>query len=254
MFSPPPPAKLDVKWENSDLVQPGETVPVTVMTDRPSNLRWTTERGALYTIMLLDAGISRLLPKMYVHWMVTNVPGNNIRNGVEVMQYVTPFSLEFTEDGQFVTDPVESSHPLLMLVFKQETGKIITDEAQQGCVPDVVTSRLLDYRDLMSKYSLKLVAGNYLYMPYSGYATHAMVCRISKCLREQWPIPLPGINDLEECQPRKDIVDATTRGPIKGKEAQYSKYASEFSPDSIINVVKVRLGKDVNVKSKANND
>ena len=179
---------------------------------------------------------------MYVHWMVINVPGNNIRNGVEVMQYVTPFSLEFTEDGQFVTDPVESSHPLIMVVFKQETGKIVVDEAQQGCVPEIGPSgpRLQDYRDLMSKYSLKLVAGNYLYMPYSGYATHAMVCRLSKCLREQWPFPIPGINDLEECKPRTDIVDATTRGPIRGKEAQYSKYASEFSPDSIISLVKVR--------------
>ena len=177
---------------------------------------------------------------MYVHWMVINVPGNNIRNGVEVMQYVTPFSLEFTEDGQFITDPVESSHPLIMVVFKQESGKIIVEEAQQGCGPDIVEPRLLDYREMMSKYSLKVVAGNYLYMPYSGYATHAMVCRISKCVREAWPFPLPGINDLEECQPRTDIVDATTRGPIRGKEAQYNKYASEFSPDSIINIVKVR--------------
>ena len=51
---------------------------------------------------------------------------------------------------------------------------------------------------------------------------------------------MPGINDLEECQPRKDIMDVTTRGPIKGKEAQYNKYASEFSSDSITNLVKVR--------------
>ena len=38
-----------------------------------------------------------------------------------------------------------------------------------------------------------------------------MVCRISKCLGEVWPFPLPGINDLEECKPRTDIVDITTR-------------------------------------------
>ena len=189
----------------------------------------------------LLTGIARALPKMYVHWMVKDVPANNIKNGVEVMQYVTPFSLEFTEAGELVTDPVESSHPLLMLVFKQEAGEITVEEAQQGCGPDIGPDgpRILDYRDLETKYSLKLVAGNYLYMPYSGYATHAMICRLSKCVREQWPFPMPGINDLEECQPRKDIMDVTTRGPIKGKEAQYNKYASEFSPDSIINLVKV---------------
>ena len=179
---------------------------------------------------------------MYVHWMVKDVPANNIKNGVEVMQYVTPFSLEFNEAGELITDAAESSHPLIMAVFKQKAGKIVVEEAQQGCGPDIGPEgpRIVDYRDLLTKYNLELVAGNYLYMPYSGYATHAMICRLSKCLREQWPFPMPGINDLEECQPRKDIVDATTRGPIKGKEAQYNKYASEFSSDSITNLVKVR--------------
>ena len=37
--------------------------------------------------------------------------------------------------------------------------------------------RIINYKALMLKYSLELVAGNYLYMPYSGYATHNMVCR-----------------------------------------------------------------------------
>jgi len=127
-----------------------------------------------------------------------------------------------------------------MAVFKQEAGEIVVEEAQAGCGPDIGPEgpRIVDYRDLVTKYSLQLVAGNFLYMPYSGYATHAMICRLSKCLRQQWPFPMPGINDLEECQPRQDIMDMTSRGPIKGKEAQYNKYASEFSPDSITNLVK----------------
>ena len=122
---------------------------------------------------------------MYVHWMVKDIPANNIKNGVEVMQYVTPFSLEFNEAGELVTDPVESSHPLLMVVFKQESGKIVVEEAQQGCGPDIGPAgpRILDYRDLLTKYDLTVVAGNFLYMPYSGYATHAMICRLSKCVR-----------------------------------------------------------------------
>ena len=241
VFSPPPPAKLDVKWRNSDLVEPGETVPVTVMTDRPSNLRWTTERGALYTIMLLDAGISRLLPKMYVHWMVTNIPGTNIQYGTEVMQYVTPFSLEFNEAGEFITDAGNSSHPLVLAVFRQERGMIVVEETQAGCTKDIVEPRIVDYKELQTKYSLMLLAGNYLYMPYSGQATHAMVCRISKCTGAAWPFPIPGINDLEECQARTDFVDFTTRGPARGKEAAYSKYTSKFSPDSVTHIIQVSL-------------
>ena len=57
MFSPAPPSKLDIKWENSRYVQPGDRIPVTVMGDRPTQLRWRAERGALYTVMLLDAGL-----------------------------------------------------------------------------------------------------------------------------------------------------------------------------------------------------
>ena len=70
---------------------------------------------------------------MYVHWMVTNIPGNRVKDGVEVMEYVTPFSLEFTESGEFVTDEAESSHPLIVAVFKQRAGRIVVDEAQKGC-------------------------------------------------------------------------------------------------------------------------
>ena len=71
---------------------------------------------------------------MYVHWMVTNIPGNSIKDGVEVMQYVTPFSLEFTEDGEFVTDEAKSSHPLIVNtswgphngIWKAHTSKVLT--------------------------------------------------------------------------------------------------------------------------------
>ena len=79
---------------------------------------------------------------------------------------------------------------------------------------DITDGRIYDYKELAAKYSLELVAGNWLSMPYSGSATHDMVCRISKCLGEVWPFPLPGINDLEECKPRKDIVDITSRSVV----------------------------------------
>ena len=106
-----------------------------------------------------------------------------------------------------------------------------------GVPQDIVEPRIVDYRDLQTKYSLSLVAGNYLYMPYSGHATHAMVCRISKCTGQAWPFPIPGINDLEECQPRTDIMDITTRGPARGKEQEYSRYTSKFSPESVTHII-----------------
>ena len=99
--------------------------------------------------------------------------------------------------------------------------------------------RILDYRDLTAKYGLDLVAGTWLLMPYSGAATHAMVCRLSKCLGEQWPFPLPGINDLEECQARTDYMDITSRGPKRAMAETYSKYSSVYSPDSVSAIIAV---------------
>ena len=96
--------------------------------------------------MLWDGGIKLQLPKGFLHWMVglnmmfwaelscaaqvTNIPGNSVGWGSEVMEYVPPFSFELTEDNQLVQDRVASAHPLLMLVFKQKE-RLVVDETQQ---------------------------------------------------------------------------------------------------------------------------
>ena len=85
----------------------------------------------LFTIMIIDEGISALIGQQYVHWLVTNVPGNgNVFDGVEMMRYVEPFS----------ANAQESKHPMLVLVYKQQ-GKVEFEEYQRGCSPSLVTSR-----------------------------------------------------------------------------------------------------------------
>ena len=44
--------------------------------------------------------------------------------GIEVFQYVTPFSLELDDDENIIKDTEESSHPMIVLVFKQRSGKV----------------------------------------------------------------------------------------------------------------------------------
>ena len=53
-----------------------------------------------------------------------NVTGVKVDEGVEVFQYVTPFSLELEDDGSIKKDIKESSHPMIVLVFKQQSGKV----------------------------------------------------------------------------------------------------------------------------------
>ena len=133
---PSPPASLArLKWPLVE-VKPNQLVQVDWMEEVGRHIRshdlcfnlnvnqrpdlgWPAERGALYTLILADAGIARLGEQQALHWMVTNIPGNAISEGSEVIQYLTPFSLELDEEGQFITDRVTSSHHLLALVFRQ---------------------------------------------------------------------------------------------------------------------------------------
>ena len=105
---------------------------------------WPTEKGALYSVIIVDVNIERVLPKGFFHWAVINIPGNRIEDGNEVrnckfftficrrailvncpiftlkvMEYVPPFHFKLNEDGSLVKDPKESASPMLVLVFKQ---------------------------------------------------------------------------------------------------------------------------------------
>jgi len=231
-----PSSKLVVEWPNNAKIEPNATTSVGLMTERPT-LNWKSERGALYTVMIMDAGIKYLLPQVLMHWMVTNVPGNYLKSGNEVMDYLTPVSFEFNDDNSINKDRELSKHPLIILVFKQ-SGRISVEETHAGCTTDMLTARLHNYRDLVTKYDLSLVAGNYLQMPYSGYSTDNLLCRITKCTKSASPFPVvPGVNDLPECQPREDIMDITVRGPQLDKLKEYSKYTSKYSLDSVTHIL-----------------
>ena len=59
-------------------------------------------RRSLYTVMIVDEGIERLEGKQFIHWLVTNIPGNSISQGQEMAEYVTPFSFDL-EGAPFVS-------------------------------------------------------------------------------------------------------------------------------------------------------
>ena len=102
----------------------GNTITPTILyagllSSRP-DLTWPADSKALYTVMIVDNGIESVLPLQYIHWMVVNIPGDNVPMGSEVMDYVTPFSIEI-KDGKI--DPFGVAHPMLVLVYKQP-GKV----------------------------------------------------------------------------------------------------------------------------------
>ena len=66
---------------------------------------------------------------------------------------------------------------------------------------------------LAAKYGLKLVAGTFVRVPWSGRSTEQDLCRNSRCLGFPFPTgqPIAGVNDLPECQSRTDVMDVTIR-------------------------------------------
>ena len=59
--------------------------------------------------MIVDNGITRLLPQQYFHWLVVNIPGTDMSEGNEVMDYITPF----------IAERDDNPHPMLLLVYQQ---------------------------------------------------------------------------------------------------------------------------------------
>ena len=57
-------------------------------------------------------------------------------------------------------------------------------------------------------------------------------------MREQWPFPMAGINDLAECQPEQKVMDITVLSPNLDKRELYAYWHSPFSPYSILTATK----------------
>ena len=75
----------------------------------------------------------------------------------------------------------------------------MADERQYGCDPSIVNNRIGDHVAIAEKYDLELVAGAFFIDTYTD-ATDPILCYMSKCTGEPFPIPAPGINDGPECQ------------------------------------------------------
>ena len=228
------PAKLSsAPAEVASLRWPGSSVSLNMtmitgqMKDRPT-LSWSADRSSLYTVVIVDEGVASLNGMQYIHWIMINIPGNDILSGTEVMRYIEPFA----------ASPDDSEHPMLVLVYKQNDGKVEFEETQRGCSTSLLTSRVNDKDALAAKYNLELVAGTFFLVPYSGRATEEMLCYYSRCTRGAFPPPIPGVTDRPECQPNTEVFDVTLRGPKLDRLAEYGQGLSLLNPDSLMSAIR----------------
>ena len=75
----------------------------------------------------------------------------------------------------------------------------MVDERADICSSDLADKRFGDHHAIAAKYDLELVAGNFFFDTYTD-ASDDILCYFSKCTCTPFPYPVPGINDMPECQ------------------------------------------------------
>ena len=195
---------------------------------RPTATWPTNNYDGLYTILLLDISIRNSLS--VVQWLVTNIQGNDIAGGDEIMEYVTPVAWRNCYNGQtnhgvsctgegIIYDP-EYVHNNTLLVFKQPNGaRIEMEESEKntGCQMNLQSSlgagpwHFDNVKSFTSKYELELDAGSWFAVPYSPMV-NSVLCQYHACYGTFFSNflagapSLPGITDLNVCGASTDYT------------------------------------------------
>ncbi|NXI40054.1 RM38 protein, partial [Galbula dea] len=76
----------------------------------PPEVSYEAEKGSLWTLLLTNPdGHLRDTDSEYLHWLVANIPGNDIKSGKEICHYLPPFPAMGT-----------GYHRFIFLLFKQD--------------------------------------------------------------------------------------------------------------------------------------
>ncbi|KAJ6223682.1 hypothetical protein RDWZM_002227 [Blomia tropicalis] len=151
----------EVKYGSGVEMKLGNELTPTQVQSIPISIRWPTEPNALYTIVLTDPDApSRQQPKYreWHHWLVVNIPENDIAKGDTLSEYVGSGPPKGT-----------NLHRYVFLVYKQPNGRITPDEKR-------LTNRSGDgrasfkIREFAKKYNLgEPIAGNFYQAEWDEY-------------------------------------------------------------------------------------
>ncbi|XP_045179175.2 phosphatidylethanolamine-binding protein homolog F40A3.3-like [Mercenaria mercenaria] len=154
-----PPAVLKVQFGATEL-RVGETKTPTEVKDTPLV---TIEQNPeeYYTLLCHDPDApSRADPKFgeFQHWLVMNITGNDMKTGEELTAYIGSGAPKGT-----------GLHRYAFLLYKQNNGRIDTNELPR--IPNITAQgrRLQKARDIAKHYELQLVAGNFYLAEWDEY-------------------------------------------------------------------------------------
>ncbi|RWS26985.1 phosphatidylethanolamine-binding-like protein [Leptotrombidium deliense] len=150
----------NVRYASGVEVKMGNELTPTQVKDVPIQISWPKEDGALYTLCMTDPDApSRQTPKYreWHHWLVVNIPGNNVAGGKVLSDYVGSGPPKGT-----------GLHRYVFLVYKQPNPlkpdeKCLTNRSGEG-------RGNFKIRDFAKKYMLgNPIAGNFYQAQWDDY-------------------------------------------------------------------------------------
>ncbi|GAB0092410.1 Phosphatidylethanolamine-binding protein [Sergentomyia squamirostris] len=158
VISSAPKDVLKVSYPSGVVVNEGNELTPTQVKDIPK-VEWDSDSGTFWTLCMTDPDApSRKEPtyREWHHWLVGNIPGNNITQGETLSEYVGSGPPEGT-----------GLHRYVFLLYKQN-GKLDFSEPRlkntsadnRGC---------FSIKNFAEKYKLELVAGNLYQAEWDDY-------------------------------------------------------------------------------------
>ncbi|XP_075223327.1 protein D2-like isoform X2 [Lycorma delicatula] len=145
-------AKLLVKFSNGEANLGNELTPAD--TKETPEVDWTPESDKFYTLSMTDPdALSRQNPiyREWQHWLVVNIPGNNVKEGQTLADYIGPGPPKGT-----------GLHRYIFLLYEQPK-KIDFSEQYKG-VHDMADRKNFNSSAFVLKHNLgNPVAGNYFF-------------------------------------------------------------------------------------------
>lgn len=147
-----PPKQMFIRYGTTD-VQPGMTLTPTLTSSQPT-IRYEAEPGSFYTVIMNDPDSpSRSDPKYseFHHWLVVNIPGNDINKGETMSEYIGP-----------IPNKGSGHHRYVFMMYKQSRGRMefqALRRLSRHCADGRLNHRL---RDFARRYNLgDPVSGNF---------------------------------------------------------------------------------------------
>ncbi|XP_066595666.1 protein D3-like [Prorops nasuta] len=156
IISKSPNDKIEVKYGDKEVEFGNELTPTE--THQIPEIHYKHEGGVLYTLVLTDPDApSKGYNREFRHWIVGNIPEENVAKGEVLVEYVGPATPQGT-----------GLHRYVFLLYKQNQGAITFDERRLGA-RDGQGRRRFSVKKFAEKYNLEgPIAGNYFKAQYDS--------------------------------------------------------------------------------------